>query len=360
LIPFKNYMFDKLKNPFGVFKKNVGIDLGTANFLVYLSGRGIVVNEPCVVAINNKTGKVVAVGSEAKNMLGRTPRHISVVRPLVGGVISDFEMAQELITQFLKKLSSSSMFNFYQNAVIGVPSDLTEVERKSVEDAVLGAGVSKAYVIESALAAALGARLPVGEPVANMIIDIGGGTTEVAIISMGGAVTVKSIKVGGDKFNEDIIRFVRDEFHLAIGEPTAEALKIEIGTAIPIGEKLEKFVQGRDLATGLPKEVILKDSHIRSAISKSIRVITEGVKEVIELSPPELVGDLLKRGVHMCGGGSLLRGVDDLIAKEVATSVTVVDDPLTCVTRGAGIAVENIEMYDYILNSPLKPREIKL
>lgn len=349
-----------MKNPFALFRKNVGIDLGTANSLIYLSGRGIVINEPSAVAINNKTGKVVAVGIEAKQMLGRTPLHITVVRPLVGGVISDFEMAQEILKQFLKKLGNSSFVNYYQNAVIGVPADLTEVERKSVEDAVLGAGVSKAYVIESAIAAALGARLPVNEPVANMIIDIGGGTTEIAIISMGGAVTVKSLKTAGDKFNDDIMKFVRDEFHLAIGEPTAEELKIELGTALPTNDKLEMAIRGRDLTTGLPKEVVLKDAHVRAAINKSLRTIVDAVKEVIEKSPPELVGDLLKRGIFMCGGGSLLRGINELIGKELQTTTTVVDDPLTCVARGAGIAVENLEKYDYILNSPLKPRDIKL
>ncbi|PIR87327.1 MAG: rod shape-determining protein [Candidatus Harrisonbacteria bacterium CG10_big_fil_rev_8_21_14_0_10_49_15] len=349
-----------MKNPFSLLRKNVGVDLGTANSLVYLSGRGIVINEPTTVAVNNKTGKVVAVGTEAKNMLGRTPLHITVVRPLLGGVISDFEMAQEMLRQFLRQLANNGPFNYYQNAVIGVPSDLTEVERKSVEDAILGAGVSKAYVIESAVAAALGARLPVTEPVANMIIDIGGGTTEVAIISMGGAVTIKSVKVAGDKFNEDIIKFVKDEFHLAIGEPTAEELKIELGSAVVLSDKLEMLVRGRDLATGLPKEILLKDAHIRSAIGKSLKVIVDAIKDVVEVSPPELVGDLLQRGIHLCGGGSLLRGIDDLISKELAATVTVVDDPLTCVARGTGLAVENLEEYSQILDNPLKPREIKL
>jgi rod shape-determining protein MreB len=285
-----------MRNPFGVFKQNLGIDLGTANTLIYVGGRGIVINEPTVVAVNNKTNRVVAVGNEAKQMLGRTPMHITVVRPLTTGVINDFEMAQEILRQFLKKLSKDNFFSYFQNAVVGVPADLTEVERKSVEDAVLGAGVSKAYVIESALAAALGARLPVADPVANMIIDIGGGTTEIAIISMGGAVTIKSLKVGGDKMNEDIIKFVREEFHLAIGEPTAEQIKIELGSAIPINDKLEMSVSGRDLTSGLPKEVLMKDAHVRAAIAKSLRQIVETAKEVVETSPPELVGDLLRSG----------------------------------------------------------------
>ncbi|MDO8601709.1 MAG: rod shape-determining protein [bacterium] len=344
----------------GVFRKNLGIDLGTANSLIYMSGRGIVINEPSAVAVNSKTGKVIAVGDEAKKMLGRTPLNITVVRPLVGGVISDFEMAQEILKHFLKRLSGNSMLAYYQTAVIGAPSDLTEVERKSVEDAVVGAGVGKAYVIESALAAALGARLPVHEPVANMIVDIGGGTTEIAIISMGGTVSVKSLKIAGDKFNEDILRFVREEFHLAIGEPTAEELKITIGSAIPLEEKLEMSVRGRDLTTGLPKEIIMKDSHVRAAIAKSLRGIVEAVRNVIEISPPELVGDILKRGIHICGGGSLLRGIDQLISKELSVVTHVVDDPLTCVARGTGLAVENLEKYSYLLDNPLKPKEIRL
>lgn len=344
----------------GVFKKNLGIDLGTANSLVYVSGRGIVINEPSAVAINSKTGKVIAVGDEAKKMLGRTPLNISVIRPLVNGVISDFEMAQEILKHFLKRLSGNNMLSYYQTAVIGAPADLTEVERKSVEDAVVGAGVGKAYVIESALAAALGARLPVHEPVANMIVDIGGGTTEIAIISMGGTVTVKSLKIAGDKFNDDILRFVREEFHLAIGEPTAEELKIAIGSAIPLEEKLEMSVRGRDLASGLPKEIVMKDSHIRAALAKSLRGIVEAIRNVIEVSPPELVGDILKRGIHMCGGGSLLRGIDQLISKELSVVTHVVDDPLTCVARGTGLAVENLEKYSYLLDNPLKPKEIRL
>lgn len=350
----------KFKSPLGIFRKNIGIDLGTANSLIYVSGQGIVMNEPTAVAVNTKTGRVVAVGEEAKKMLGRTPAHINVVRPLVNGVISDFEMAQEFLSQFLKKLSTNNFLSYYQKAVIGVPANLTEVERKSVEDAVTGAGVTKAHIIESVLAGALGARLPVHEPASNMIVDIGGGTTEIGIISMGGGVTVKSLKVAGDKFNDDITKFVRDEFRLAIGEPTAEELKISIGSAIPLSEKLEMTIRGRDLATGLPKEIVLKDSHVRTAIAKSLREIVDAIREVIEISPPELVGDILKRGVHLCGGGSLLRGIDQLIAKELSVTTTVVDDPLTCVARGTGIAVENLEKYDYLLDNPLKPREIKL
>jgi len=333
--------------------------LGTTNSLVYLAGRGIVINEPSIAALNNKTSQILAIGTEAKNMLGRTPQHINVIKPLINGVISDFDMTQEMLRYFLKKIGGSGAFLNYRRAVIGVPSNLTEVERKSVEDAIVGAGVSKAYTIEEPLAAALGARLPINEPTANMIIDIGGGTTEIAVISMGGTVTSKSLKVAGDKFNEDIIRFIRDEFSLAIGEPTAEELKSTIGSAVPVDQKLEMTIRGRDLATGLPKEILVKDTHIRAALAKSLKAIVEAVKEVVEVSPPELVGDVLRRGIYLCGGGSLLRGVDQLIAKDLTVNAAVVDDPLTCVARGTGIAVENFDQYKQILDNPLIPRDIR-
>lgn len=344
---------------FSFFSKNVGIDLGTANTLVYLAGRGIVVNEPSIAAINSKTSQILAVGDEAKKMLGRTPSHVTVIRPLVNGVISDFEMTQEILRHFLKKASGSGLMMGFGAAVIGVPSNLTEVERKSVEDAVLGAGVRRAYVIEEPLAAAIGARLPIHEPTANMIVDIGGGTTEVAIISMGGTVTAKSLKIAGDKFNDDILKFVRDEFRLAIGEPTAEELKIQIGSALPLEQKAELAIRGRDLVTGLPKEVLVKDTHIRAAISKSLKSIIETIREVVEISPPELVGDVLKSGVYLSGGGSALRKIDQLISQELAVATTIVDDPLTCVVRGTGLIVESLAKYKSILENPLGPKNIK-
>ncbi len=342
------------------FFKDIGIDLGTANSLIYVAGQGIVVSEPSVVAINSKTGQLLAVGEEAKKMVGRTPAHINIVRPLTNGIISDFDATQEMLRHFLKRIGKSGFVLNYRRAVIGVPSDLTEVERKSVEDAVLGAGVGKVFIIDGSVAAALGARLPIDEPTANMIVDIGGGTTEIAIISMGGAVTSKSLKIAGDKLNDEIIRFVREEFRLAIGEPSAEELKITIGTAIPLEQKAEIVVRGRDLTSGLPKEVIVRDAQVRAAIAKPLKSIAEGVREVIEKAPPELAGDVLKRGIFLCGGGSLLRGIDELIAKELSVAVTVVEDPLTCVARGTGVAVENFEKYKYILNNPFVPRDIRI
>lgn len=342
------------------FSRNIGIDLGTANSLVYLAGQGIVVNHPTVVAMNNKTGQLLAVGEEARKMLGRTPNHITVVKPLVAGIISDFEVTQEMLRHFLREIGKrGTIFNF-RRAVIGVPSNLTEVERKSVEDVVIGAGVNKAYIIEEPVAAALGARLPIGEPVANMIVDIGGGTTEVAVISMGGTVTSKSLKVAGDKLNEEIIRFVRDEFRLGIGEPTAEELKVTIGSAVPLEQKTELTIRGRDLGTGLPREVVVRDAQIRAAITRHLKTIVETIREVIETAPPELVGDMLQRGIYLCGGGSLLKGIDQLISKELAVNVAVVEDPLTCVVRGTGVAVENFEKYTAVLDNPFTPRTITL
>ena len=344
---------------FYYFGKSIGIDLGTANTLVYLTGRGIVVNEPSIAAVNVKTGQVLAIGLEAKKMLGRTPGHINVIRPLVNGVISDFEMTQEVMRHFLRRAGGAPFFS-YNRAIVGVPSNLTEVERKSVEDAVIGAGVRHAYLIEESLAAAIGARLPIHEPTANMIVDIGGGTTEIAVISMGGTVTAKSLKVAGDKLNEDIIRFIRDEFRLVIGEPTAEELKINIGSVIQLPEKTDLLVRGRDLTTGLPKEVAVKDFQIRAALVRSVKMVIEAIREVIEAAPPELAGDILRHGIHLCGGGSLLRGLDQLIAKELDIRTVVVDDPLTCVVRGTGVAVEQFEQYSPVLNHPIIPRDIRV
>ena len=347
-----------MRNPFSFLAKDVGIDLGTSNSLIYIAGKGIVLHEPSVAAVNQKTGQILAIGHEAKKMIGRTPNHISVIRPLVNGVISDFEMAEEMLRAFLKKIESKP-FAAYRRAIIGVPANLTEVERKSVEDAVRGAGASQAFLIEESLAAALGARLPIHEPVANMVVDIGGGTAEIAAISMGGVVTSQSIKTAGDKLNDDIMRFVRDEFQLAIGEPTAEEIKISIGSAVPLQEKLEMEVRGRSLQSGLPKAVIMKDTQVRTAIHRSLRALLDAIREVIQVSPPELAGDMLARGILLCGGGSMLRGLDVLISRELSVSTIVADDPLTCVARGTGVAIENFKQYEQILSRPLIPRDIK-
>jgi len=341
------------------FSKDIGVDLGTANSLIYLKGGGIIINQPSVAAVNNKTSQIIAVGDEAKHMLGRTPPHINVVKPLVNGVISDFEVTQEMLRQFLR-LGNKSKFTNYRLAVVGVPSNLTEVERKSVEDAALGAGASRAYIIEEAVAATLGAGLPIESPTSNMVIDIGGGTTDVAIISMGGIVVSKSLKIAGDRLNQDIINFIREEFKLIIGEPTAEEVKIAVGSVMPIDEKLELAIRGRDLASGLPREVNIKSHQVRLAIGRSVKQIVDAAKEVIEVAPPELVGDIYKSGVYLCGGGSLFRGFDELMARELSVACHVINDPLTCVVRGMGMIVENFDHYKKFLENPLKPKEINL
>jgi len=339
--------------------KDIGIDLGTANSLIYLKNKGIVVNEPSVAAINTKTNHVLAVGDEAKKMLGRVPPHINVVRPLVNGVISDFEMTEEMLRHLLSRPKASPIMS-YRRAILAIPNNLTEVERKSVEDAALNAGCSKVYLVESPTAAALGAGLPIMTPSASMIIDIGGGTTDIAVISLGGTVVSRTLKVAGDKFNEDIIRFVRDEFHLAIGEPTAEFAKIAVGSAIPLDERMEVPIRGRDYTSGLPREVGMKNNHVRMAISKSLRAIIDSVHEVIEETPPELAGDVLRGGIVLCGGGALLRGLDELLEKETGVTVTVADDPLTCVVRGLGQMVDNFDGHRELLDNPLKPLYINL
>lgn len=341
------------------FNRSIGVDFGTVNSLIYLKGRGIVVNEPSIIAVNNKTGQIITIGAEAKKMLDRTPQHISICRPISGGVISDFEMAEEIMKFHLKNLDEG-IFNRCGLAVLGIPTNLTEVERKSAEDVLISAGVSKVYLVEEPIAAALGARLPIEGPSANMIIDIGGGTTEFAIISVGGTVVSNGLKVAGERFNEDIAKFIKEEFQLAIGEPTAEEIKIKIGSAIPVEEKLEMVVRGRDLGSGLPKEIMVKNSHVRLAAAKSLRIIADTARNLIENAPPELVGDIFEKGIHICGGGSLLRGLDRYIEKETTVKTNLIEDSQTCVIRGLGIVVENFPRYEKLLNSQSKPKEISL
>jgi len=344
---------------FDRFFRDIGIDLGTANSLIYLKGKGIVVNEPSVAAVNTKTNQIIAIGNEAKQMLNRTPAHISVIRPLVGGVISDFDMTHELLTQLFKRTADGG-FTSYRKGILAIPDGLTEVERKSVEDVAVNAGCSRVYLIESPIAAALGANLPINTPTASLIVDIGGGTSDIAVISLGGIVSSRTMKQAGDRFNEDIIKFVRDEFRMVIGEPTAELAKIAVGSAIPLDEKLELPIRGRDMATGLPREIILKNTHVRYAIAKSLKAIMDAVKETIESTPPELVGDMLGQGIWICGGGALLRGFDRLVERESGVKTRISEDPLTCVARGLGRIVEDFEGHGAFLDNPLKPLRISL
>jgi len=345
---------------FDNFFEDIGIDLGTANCLIYVKDKGVLIDEPSVAALNTKTNQILAVGHEAKKMLGRTPPHINVIRPLVGGVISDFEMTREMIHSFLKKLNEQNIGRFgFRKAILSIPNNLTEVERKSVEDAALSAGCSKVFLIESPVAAALGAGLLIEEPQASLIVDIGGGTTDIAVISMSGIVVSKTLKIAGDRINEEIIRFMRDEFKLIIGDLTAENIKISVGSALPLDERLEIAVRGRDLTSGLPKEIIIKNSQIRIVLARLLKTIVESIVEVIEETPPELVGDMLDRGIFLCGGGALIRGLDEAIKKEIGVETRIVEEPLTCVIRGIGKIVDDFERYKNVLNLS-SPTQINL
>jgi len=345
---------------FDNFFEDIGIDLGTANCLIYVKDKGILIDEPSVAALNTKTNQILAVGHEAKKMLGRTPPHINVIRPLVGGVISDFEMTREMIHSFLKKLNEQNIGRFgFRKAILSIPNNLTEVERKSVEDAALSAGCSKVFLIESPVAAALGAGLLIEEPQASLIVDIGGGTTDIAVISMSGIVVSKTLKIAGDRINEEIIRFMRDEFKLIIGDLTAENIKISVGSALPLDERLEIAVRGRDLTSGLPREIIIKNSQIRIVLARLLKTIVESIAEVIEETPPELVGDMLDRGIFLCGGGALIRGLDEAIKKEIGVETRIVEEPLTCVIRGIGKIVDDFERYKNVLNLS-SPTQINL
>lgn len=333
---------------FGYLSNDIGIDLGTANTLVYLRGHGIVVNEPSVVAVNQKTGRVIAIGTEAKNMLGRTPEHIVAVRPLVDGVISDFEVTEEMVTYLIKKAESYSKKILGPRVVVGVPSGVTNVEVRAVRDATKNAGAREVYIVEEPMAGAIGIRMPIHEPIGNMVIDIGGGTTDIAVISMGGIVRSKNLKIAGDKLNADIASYIRNEFKILIGEKTAEYIKIATGAVVP-GESLETTIRGRDLITGLPREVVITDSDIREAITSSVETLVEAAKEVLETTPPEILADVMHRGVHLVGGGALIKGLDVLLKQALRIPVYIAEDPLTAIARGTGIILEDIERYKDVL-----------
>ncbi|KKP99064.1 MAG: Rod shape-determining protein MreB [Parcubacteria group bacterium GW2011_GWC1_38_17] len=344
-----------LNKIFGAFSKDIGIDLGTANTLVYVRGRGIVINEPSVVALNTKTGQLLAIGKEAKRMLGKTPSHISAVRPLIDGVISDFEVTEQMLKFFIDKVHKESFTILPRpRVVIGIPSNITEVEKKAVEDAARNAGAREVYLIEEPMAAAIGSRMEIHEPQGNMIVDIGGGTTDVAIISLGGMVVSRNIKVAGDRLTHDIIQYAKDEYNLLLGERMAEDIKISIGSAYELSEPIETIMRGRDLVSGLPKEVVVDDREIRQVLDKSLKILVDTVKSAIEEAPPELVADIMHNGIVLAGGGSLLRGLDKRIAEETLMPVRVCEDPLTAVVRGAGIILEDIEkVRDMIANTGL-------
>ena len=343
-------MFKNIRDKFLKMTSNeIGIDLGTANTLVYVSGRGVIINEPSVVAVNQKTGRVVAVGAQAKAMLGRTPGHIVAVRPIVDGVISDFEVTEEMLSYLIKKAEELSKKMLGPKVVVGVPYGVTNVERRAVRDAAKNAGAREVHIIEEPMAAAIGIRLPVREATGSMIVDIGGGTTDIAVISLGGIVRAKNLKVAGDKLNNDIMSYIRNEFKILIGEKTAEELKIAIASVIENKPSLEATIRGRDLVTGLPREVIVTDSDIREAIGSSIDTFLESVKEVLETTPPEILADVMRNGIHLAGGGALIRGLPQVLSDYVGIPVFVADDPLTAVARGAGIILEEMDIFEEML-----------
>jgi rod shape-determining protein MreB len=328
-----------------LFSSDIGIDLGTANTLVYVRGKGIVITEPSVVAVNEKTGQVVAIGKDAKSMLGKTPPHIRTVRPLEHGVISDFEITEELLAYLIGKAAGSRMKLFGPRVVIGVPTGVTNVQSRAVRDAARNAGAREAIILEEPVAGAIGAKLPVGEAVGTMVLDIGAGTTDIAVIALNGAVASKSSQVAGDRFNENIIDFVRSEFKLGIGERTAEEVKIAVGAVMPLPDALSRQVRGRDLATGLPREITLTDAHIREALAPSLEALMDAMKDVIEATPPELLSDVLERGVTIFGGGAQLRGLPQVLAKMLGVPVKVAPEPLTAVVRGTGAVTEDPAAY---------------
>jgi rod shape-determining protein MreB len=352
-------MKDFIQKMYNRFSNDIGIDLGTANTLVYVRGHGIVINEPSIVALNKKTGRIVAVGAEAKRMLGRTPGHIQAIRPLVDGVISDFEITEEMLAYLINKAEKVSKKLLRPRVVVGVPSGITNVETRAVYDAAKSAGAREIYIIEEPMAAAIGIRLPVHEPVGSMIMDIGGGTADVAVISLGGIVHSKNLKVAGDKLNNDVIQYMRNEFKVLIGDKTAEYIKMEIGSALQADESMEMQIKGRDIISGLPREIIITDADIREALSESIGQLVEAAKEVLEMTPPEILSDIMRRGVFLAGGGALIRGLNVLIEEQLQIPVHVAEDPLSAVARGAGVVLENIEKFREVLieeDDELPPR----
>ncbi len=336
-----NEFLEKIRN---MFFHDIAIDLGTTNSLVYVRGRGIVMQEPSVVAVNQKTGQILAIGEEAKKMVGKTPSHIVATRPLISGVISDFDVTEQMLRYFIEKARTKQfILNPRPRVIIGIPSGVTEVEKKAVSDATKNAGAREVFLIEEPMASAIGARLPVQEPEGIFIVDIGGGTTEVAVISLGGLVLSKSLRIAGDRLDQDIVQFAEQKYKLLIGPRTAETIKIGIGSAFPLKEKREMPMRGRNLVTGLPEEILVSDEEIRRALEKSVRQIISEIKSAIEETPPELLADIMGSGIHLAGGGSLLRGLDVLIQKETKIPTKRVEDPMTAVVRGAGMVLEELD-----------------
>ena len=333
---------------FGKMTKDMGIDLGTANTLVYIKGQGIVVREPSVVAIRDDSKEVLAVGEEAKRMIGRTPGNIVAIRPMKDGVIADFDVTQSMLSYFIQKAAAKKGVVSPRIAIC-VPFGVTEVEKRAIEEAARTAGAKDAFLIEEPMAAAIGAGLRIEEPEGNMVVDIGGGTSEIAIISLGGIVTAKSIRLGGDELDEAIVNYVKKEYSLAIGERTAEDVKIRIGSAYKEGEEMEMEIRGRDLISGLPKTMQISSSEVRDALRDPVNSIVDGIKSTLEKTPPELASDIMENGIMLTGGGALLKGLDKLVKEETGMPVKIAENPLDCVAIGTGKSVEDQEIFEKVL-----------
>ena len=328
-----------------MLSNDIGIDLGTANTLVYVKGRGIVINEPSIVAVNQKTGRVVAVGAQAKDMMGRTPPHIQAVQPVVDGVISDYEVTSEMLSYLIGKAQAGASKVLGPRIVVGVPSGITSVEVRAVRDAARAAGAREVHVVEEPMAAAIGIELPVHSASGSMVVDIGGGTTDIGVIALGGLVVSRNVRIAGDKFNSDIVGYLRSEYKILIGEKTAEEIKIAAASIAPRRENLEALVRGRDLVTGLPREISIVDQDVRNAIGHGIEELVERIKEVLEETPPELLADIMQRGIYLCGGGALIRGLPQYLTAALGVSVVVAPDPLTAVVRGTAMMLDDLDSY---------------
>lgn len=332
-----------------IIKKIVGIDLGTDSTRVYLKGQGIVIDEPSIVAYNNRTNRIIAVGQEAKKMMARTPAHITAIRPFVHGTVGDFDFAREMLQKLLA--NKNLPWSWMTEVALSIPTNLTEVERKSFEDLVRESGASRVHLVEQPLLAALGSGLNIYQPTAFFVVDIGAGTSNMAVVAMNGIVVSKRLKIAGNYFDNEIIKAVREDMKVHIGEPTAEEIKIAVGSALPQEERLQITVRGRDVTTGLPTEITIKDVQVRAWLIRSLKFILESVKDLVEETPPELAGDVHKNGVYMCGGGSLLRGIDELLRRNLGVDVRVVPDPLRCIARGAGMIADDLKAHRPILNT---------
>ncbi len=332
------------------FSSDLAIDLGTANTLVYIKGKGIVLREPSMVVVDDRNGRIQAVGLEAKDMLGKTPANIRAIRPMKDGVIADFETTEKMLQYFIKKTRTGNQF-LKPRIVIGIPSEITQVERRAVRDAALRARANEVFLIEQAMAAAIGADLPITEPGGNMIVDIGGGTTDVAVISLSGIVIAKSVRIASNEMDEAIIQYIKKKYNLLIGERSAEQVKIKIGSAFPLDEPLEMEIKGRDLTYGIPKTLNINDSEIREALESVVQTLIEVIKNTLEKTPPELAADIVDRGIILCGGGALLKNLDKRLREETSLPVFVADDPLSSVVLGAGKILENLPLLEKIGNA---------